>query len=57
MSTLHIHEIGAPLSDGSRPEIAPAISARDSSASLNHRSIQSLAWMSSISRLICCCPI
>jgi hypothetical protein len=30
MLTLHIHEIEAPLSDGSSPEIAPAISARDS---------------------------
>jgi hypothetical protein len=30
MLMLHIHEIKAPLSDGSSPEIAPANSARDS---------------------------
>jgi hypothetical protein len=30
MLTLHIHEIRAPLSDGSSPEIAPAVSSRDS---------------------------
>ena len=29
MLTLHIHEIGAPLSDGSGPAIAPATSSRD----------------------------